>query len=227
MSLYAWILLGTITGPLLLSFDKKVAFYRYWKALFPATLLVAIACIVWDAYFTREGVWGFTPAYVSGSYWADLPVEECLFFLLVPYACVFIYEVLRTWFPKRKTALAARIFAFTIVFSGMLLGATHTESWYTASACIAASLLVLGLYFVAKVRWFGDFVLMFLVALVPFLVVNGLLTGAVTEKPVVWYNEQHIIGFRIGTIPLEDIYYNLCMLLPVVAIYEWLKPRMN
>lgn len=225
MSLYGWIIIGTITGPFLLSFDTKVHFYTYWKALFPAMLIVAVGFLVWDSYFTQEHIWGFTPEYVSGIYWGVLPIEECLFFLVVPYACVFIYEVLKAYLPKRRTAVLARLFAFTMVFSGMFLGFMHWENKYTVSACMLSSLLIIGLYFVARVKWFGDFVLLFLVALVPFLLVNGMLTGAATGQPVVWYSEQHIVGVRIGTIPLEDLYYNLCLLLPVVAVYEWLKQK--
>ena len=223
MSLYLWVILGTIVGPLLLSFDHKVHFYKHWKALFPALLITALGFVAWDAYFTDRHIWGFTEKYLLGIYWGNLPLEECLFFLVVPYACMFIYEVLKAYLTNRKTALLARIFAFTMVFSGMLLGAMHWENWYTASACMFSSLLIIGLYFVAKVKWFGDFALTFLVALVPFLIVNSILTGFCTDQPIVWYNEEHIIGFRIGTIPLEDLYYNVCLLLPVTAIFEWLK----
>jgi lycopene cyclase domain-containing protein len=227
MSLYLWIILGSITGPFLLSFDKKVGFFNYWKALFPTIILVAIGFLCWDEYFTELEIWGFTPAYLSGIYFGKLPLEECLFFLVVPYACVFVYEVLKAYFPKRKTAVLARLFAFLMVFSGMYLGVMYLDNWYTASACILSSMLILGLYFVGKAPWFGDFALTFLVVLIPFLIVNGILTGMFTEEPVVWYNSDHIIGFRIVTIPLEDIYYNLCMLLPIIAIYEWLKTRLK
>jgi hypothetical protein len=55
--------------------------------------------------------------------------------------------------------------------------------------------------------------------------VNGILTGAVTTKPIVWYSENHIMGSRIVTIPVEDLFYNYAMLLPIVAIYEVLKTR--
>jgi lycopene cyclase domain-containing protein len=65
----------------------------------------------------------------------------------------------------------------------------------------------------------------FLVAIIPFLIVNGILTGSFTEEPVVWYNGNHIIGIRIFTIPMEDVFYNYCMLLPITAIYEWIKKR--
>lgn len=226
MSFYAWIILGSIVGPLLLSFDKKVHFIGYLKALLPAILMVGVVFLVWDQYFTQNGIWGFTPNYLLGIYLGDLPLEECLFFLVVPYSCIFIYEVIRSWFPRRKTALTARIFAFLMVFSGLYLGIRYMENWYTASACIGAAILIIGFHFVEKVRWFGDFALAFIVVLIPFLVVNGLLTGAATPEPVVWYNEEHIIGVRIITIPMEDIYYNLCMLLPVTALYEWWKKKL-
>lgn len=227
MSLYLWIILGSIVGPFFLSFDKKVRFFRYWKALIPAIILVAIGFLCWDEYFTELEIWGFTPTYLSGIYFGKLPLEECLFFLVVPYACVFVYEVIKAYFPKRKTAVLARLFAFLMVFSGMYLGIMYLDNWYTASACILSSMLILGLYFVGKAPWFGDFALTFFVILIPFLIVNGILTGMFTEEPVVWYNSDHIIGFRIVTIPLEDIYYNLCMLLPIIAIYEWLKTRLK
>ena len=36
MSAYAWVILCSFIGPFLLSFDKKVAFFRSWKYLFPS-----------------------------------------------------------------------------------------------------------------------------------------------------------------------------------------------
>jgi hypothetical protein len=49
------------------------------------------------------------------------------------------------------------------------------------------------------------------------------LTGQFTEEPIVWYSENHIVGFRLGTIPLEDLFYNYCLILPIIWIYEGLK----
>ena len=61
--------------------------------------------------------------------------------------------------------------------------------------------------------------------MLPFLIVNGVLTGAVTQAPIVWYNESHIIGLRIVTIPLEDVFYNFSLLIPIIGIYHYLKAR--
>jgi lycopene cyclase domain-containing protein len=225
MSLYFWILIGTISGPFLLSFDKKVHFYTCWKNLFIATVCIAICFLIWDEYFTQMGFWGFTPKYLQGIYLGHLPLEECLFFILVPYACLFIYEVMKAYFPKRNLKQFAHFFAFGFTLLGLILGLMFTQQAYTTSACIISALLTIGIYYVQKVKWYADFVLAFCVAIIPFLIVNGILTGAFTSEPVVWYSEKEIIGIRIFTIPMEDVFYNYCMLLPITAIYEWLKNR--
>jgi lycopene cyclase domain-containing protein len=225
MSVYSWIILGTIAGPFLLSFDKKVAFFTNWKSLFPALLVIGGLFLLWDGYFTAHGIWGFTPEYLSGVYIGNLPLEEVLFFLVVPYACVFIFEVLRAYFPTVGFRKFSHFFAFGFTLAGLVFGIVFIENWYTASACISSAMLTIGFYFVKRVTWYPSFVFTFLVAQIPFLVVNGILTGSFTPEPVVWYNSEHIIGFRIFTIPLEDVFYNYAMLLPIVGIYMFLKNR--
>lgn len=223
MSLYFWIILGTIVFPFLLSFDKKIRFYSHWRTIFPAILLVGLFFLVWDNYFTEHGIWGFNPKYVQGIYLFHLPLEEVLFFLVVPYSCLFVYEVIKGYFPDLKLALLGRAFAFAMVLSGLLLAVFHLRNWYTLTACSLSTLLIIGVHFRAKALWFNSFALAFLICLIPFLIVNGALTGFFTDEPVVWYSEDHIMGIRIGTIPLEDLYYNLSMLLPIVLIHEVLK----
>lgn len=225
MSLYLWIILGTITFPFLLSFDRKIHFYTHWKTIFPAIFLVGLFFLMWDNYFTEHGVWGFNEKYVQGIFLLHLPLEEILFFLVVPYACVFVYEVLKGYFPDLKLDLLGRAFAFLMVLSGLLLTVCYLRNWYTLTACALSVLLIIGIYFRGRARWFNHFALAFIVCLVPFLVVNGILTGFATPEPVVWYSEDHIMGIRIGTIPLEDLYYNLDMLLPVVFLHEFLSVK--
>lgn len=225
MSLYLWVILGTIAGPFLLSFDRKVHFYTNWKHLFPAMLTIAAAFLIWDSYFTSQHIWGFTPRYLQGIYVGNLPLEECLFFAVVPYACLFIYEVLKAYFPHWKPVGLARYFAICFTIAGLVLGTIYHDHWYTASACLISAAWTGIFFFWKKAPWYPQFVTTFLVAIVPFLVVNGILTGSFTAQPVVWYSEAHIIGPRIFTIPVEDLFYNYCMLLPMTALYEFLRTR--
>ena len=62
--------------------------------------------------------------------------------------------------------------------------------------------------------------MMYVVSWLPFLLINGALTGSFTENPVVNYNSNEITNIRIFTIPIEDSIYNLLMLLIVVFVYE-------
>jgi len=59
-----------------------------------------------------------------------------------------------------------------------------------------------------------------LVCLLPFLIVNGLLTGSATTLPVVWYNPAEFSGWRIITIPVEDLFYNFDLLVGFVAFFN-------
>ena len=73
--------------------NKKIAFYKNWPFLLPSILLVALFFICWDEWFTKMGIWGFNPKYIQGIYGGHLPLEEILFFIVIPYNCLFVHEV--------------------------------------------------------------------------------------------------------------------------------------
>lgn len=225
MSYYALILIGTIAGPLLLSFDKKIHFYTYFKPMILSLLIVSTTFIFWDEYFTLNNIWGFNEKYVQGIFIGQLPIEEICFFILVPYACLFIYEVLKGYFPNFKKDFLGKILAFAITTGAILLASIYSTNWYTFSACTLAAILTVYFYFIKNVGWYNDFTFSYFVALIPFVIVNGLLTGMATPEPVVWYSSEHIIGLRIITIPFEDLFYNYDMLIGVVFFYEKFKSR--
>jgi lycopene cyclase domain-containing protein len=67
-SLYLWINIATFTFPLLLSFDKKVAFYKKWPTLLPAIGITGLVFLIWDQWFAVMDVWGFNAVYLTGYY---------------------------------------------------------------------------------------------------------------------------------------------------------------
>jgi lycopene cyclase domain-containing protein len=79
-NLYLYIDLLTISAPLLLSFDKKVAFYKNWKYLFPAIFIMGVFFIAKDAIFAAYEIWGFNDKYLIGFRMLGLPIEEWLVF---------------------------------------------------------------------------------------------------------------------------------------------------
>lgn len=213
----------TLLGPLILSFDKRVAFFKGWKALFPAIFLTGVLFIAWDVWFTEMGVWGFNDDYLVGIRALGLPLEEWLFFLVVPYACVFIYEVMTYYFPTKPDRPWARSLAIGLSVVLMIIGLMTTDQWYTSLTFIGTSLLLALNVFVLKADYLGRFWKGYLVSLIPFYLVNGVLTAL----PVVWYNDAENFGIRMYSIPVEDSIYLLWLLLMCVNIYEWGKARMR
>lgn len=225
MSLYGWVMLLSFLGPFCLSFDKKVAFFKQWKHLLLPLLFVATPFLIWDQFFTEMKIWGFTKRYIFEVYLGKLPLEECLFFLVVPFNCIFIYEVLANYFKiETKRGLNMGFLAgFSLV--GLLLIAGNLGAWYTITAVSFALVLTSVLWF-WRPEWLTHFILTYLVCLLPFLLVNGALTGAFTPEPVVWYQPSGFSGIRIITIPIEDLFYNFDLLLGTLIFYQLSQKRL-
>ena len=221
---YFIILAASLAGPLALSFDKKVAFYKKWKYIFPAMLLPGAFYIVWDSWFTSIGVWAFNPEYITGYTLFNLPVEEVLFFFVVPYSCVFIYECIVCYFPLIQNTVNADIVLKLLAALLLITGAFFYYKYYTASTFILLPVFI-ACYYKFK-KYFSEFKpAVFLVAysviLIPFLLVNGFLTAI----PVVIYNDAENLGIRIYTIPFEDVFYGMLLVFMNVIIYEKLRSK--
>jgi lycopene cyclase domain-containing protein len=218
--LYFGLLLFSIAYPLAQSFEWRICYYTKWKRLFPAIIVMTLIFIPWDIWFTKVGVWWFNDDYITGIKIFGLPIEEWLFFVVVPFACMFIYEVI-IYFIKKDLLFKYARPIFLILAILLAIGAIvfYKQLYPLVTFSLTSIALFATVYFNPK--WKGRFLMMYLVSWIPFLFVNGALTGNFTKTATVNYNSEEIIGLRITTIPVEDSVYNLLMLLIVVAIYEF------
>jgi lycopene cyclase domain-containing protein len=228
MSLYAWLMLASIVGPFFLSFDKKVSFYRWWPALFVGIGVNLILFIIWDSWFTRTGVWSFNPTYVWDFRVLDLPLEEWSFFIVVPYASIFIYACLKAYVKDVWWQNKVRFLNYTFIFWCILVMIFFHDKTYTLVNFSLALIILLIQQFWIKGTYMGYFWMAYFVHLIPFFIVNGVLTGGATPEPVVVYNPNEIIGVRLYTIPIEDSVYALtCLLLPITILEAIQQKRSN
>ena len=219
--LYLIINIISVLPPFALSFDKKVSFFRKWKFLFPAIIIVAIPFLIWDQLFTQYGIWGFNPKYLSGIYLFNLPVEEVMFFFTIPYACVFTYEVLKVYISKnivgKKTS---NIISSLLILILSIAFVTFFNNIYTSITSISLILFIFLFQYVIKFNQLGKFYFSYLIILFTFLFVNGILTGSFIEEQIVWYNNSENMSIRLFTIPVEDIFYGMLLILLNVFLFE-------
>jgi len=210
-----------ISFPLLFSFTWKIKYYKNFKPLFTSIFIVGTIYILWDALVTYRGDWWFNHEYVTDLSIVGLPLEEILFFITVPFACIFIYENL-TYFVKDKKVPYNKFAYFFIGGLFILIGLAFRNQDYTILAMFSCALL----FFIAA--WRGKFMfssrnywLYMLLSFIPFIVFNYLLTSLI----VVYYNPNAIWGIRVTTIPLEDFFYNYAMLSFYLLVYLYFKNK--
>lgn len=209
----------TILFPLALSFDKKVQFYKKWKFIWPGLLITGLVFLFWDVLFTVDGVWSFNPKYITGITILQLPIEEIFFFLTVPFACIFIYACLNYYIKWEIDTRLTRIISNLIIIFSILILIFYHHKLYTRVTFTLLAFLVILFQFIYKVRWLNRFYISFLVVLIPFYIINGVLTA----WPVVMYNNAQNLGLRIGTIPIEDHFYCMALLLMNIGFFEYFR----
>ncbi len=223
MSLYLSILIFSAAFPILLSFDKKVHFYRTWKVLFPSMIVAGSIYLAADIIFAKQGIWGFNPSNHSGILLLGLPLEEWLFFIVIPYASVFIHYVVVYYFPKLVAGNKfIRIFSAILILLLILVVVLNYEKAYTVfNFSLFIVVLIVALF--DNSGLLNRYIFSFLFILIPFFIVNGILTGTCIPGEVVWYNPRAILGIRVFTVPIEDVGYAFSLILMNLLIINKLQ----
>jgi lycopene cyclase domain-containing protein len=186
-------------------------------------MISAILFILWDVIFTASGIWGFNPDYIIGIFLFNLPVEEILFFFCIPYACLFTYFGLNHLVEKDHLFRHHELISSFLIILLLVLGSYYISNLYTGITFIVTGLFLAFIVLKLRTRFMGRFYFAFIFLLIPFFIMNGILTGSFTDEPVVWYNDQENLGIRLGTIPIEDVFYAMLMILVPVTISEKLE----
>ena len=200
--LYLYLLIASVSGPLFLSiFFPDVI--KNWGKFILSTTLIAAVFLVWDAIFTANGVWGFNDDYILGFSFFGMPIEEWLFFLVIPFCSIYLHFAIDRHFPNLKLGKNLTIYLTIIllVLLSIVLFMNLSKAYTAVNYSFLLLTMILGLIF--HIKLLQQFYLTLIVILIPFLIVNGILTGVITEEPVVWYNDAENLGIRIITIPIE------------------------
>ncbi len=227
MKPYTYILIEffTVVVCFLFSFDRRIQFHKQFGSFFKAGLVVAIPFIIWDIWFTEMKVWWFDFDYTLGIRLYGLPLEEWLFFICIPFSCIFTFfyieNLLKLDFFFRYSSLTSLLIIIVCSIAGIIF----MDKIYTLLTCLVTVMAIVYLQFIARVDWMLKALLLFLFLMPGFLSVNGILTGSLIDSPIVNYNENEIIGFRIFTIPIEDSFYGFTQFVLVWYFFQYFSKR--
>lgn len=102
MSKYFVVLLLSGIAPFILSFWPPLKFYRNWRSLILSIVLIVVIFGGWDVFATWRGHWSFNSQGVDGIRIINLPLEEVLFFIVIPFCCIFTWEAMQYIMRRKK-----------------------------------------------------------------------------------------------------------------------------
>ncbi len=222
---YSAILFFTVIICFIASYDKRIYFNRHFREFLKSAIIVAIPFIAWDIWFTAKGVWWFNTDYTLGIVLAGLPIEEWLFFICIPFSCIFTYFCFEKFFRLEWLSGFNNLIVFISVIICSVMALLHYNKIYTLITAIATLTTLIYLHFIVRAEWIGKASLVFTVLMLGFLPVNGVLTGTGLESPIVNYNPLDFLGVRILTIPIEDAVYGYTQFLLVLYFFKLFKKR--
>lgn len=217
---YLTVLFFTVIICFIASFDRRIQFHKQFITFLKAGILVAIPFIAWDVWFTALGVWWFDTSYTLGIVIFGLPLEEWLFFICIPFSCVFTYYCVDKFFKLDWLDGFNNLIVFISIIALSVIALLHTDKIYTLVTSILTVLTLIYLHFFAKATWISRASFLFTILMVGFFLVNGVLTGTGIDSPIVNYNPKDFLGIRMLTIPVEDAVYGYSQFLWVIYFFK-------
>ena len=225
MTYYYKILIFSFIIPFIFSFHPKLKFYKKFNLILKSIPITALPYIIWDIFFTKWGIWSFSNIHSSNIYIYNLPIEEVLFFLIIPFCCIYTFHALEiyniSFFKSKNWKLINTILAIILI----IIGLANYSRFYTLVCFVLCAAIILIISNIQNNIDYNLFYTFFIIIMIPFIIVNGALTGAFFDQTVVSYNPNEFLGYRLITIPLEDIIYSYQLMLVNIFIYKNLDTK--
>lgn len=213
--------LGTLAAAIGMGLYWSQPWLKQWRQTAIAIGLAVLPFVLWDIWATAQGHWSFNAAYTTGLRLFGLPVEEILFFPVVSLAALAVWQRVQGA-ASAERPVSRHWLAVPTVAAGVVFVAGQGRGYSMAASVVA---LLFCAWLVSSVHGRGLLTLGWLryqvILLVLFALFNSLLTGL----PVVLYGEAHIVGWRLGSIPVEDVLFNFVLVNLVVVWADAVRRR--
>ena len=203
-------------GPLLFGAMRPFYFINRWKYTIVPILIPAVFFLIWDS-IVADSHWQFNEKYVMGITIFNLPIEEILFFISVPFACLFTWEMIIRRSEVKELLWINKIRRYLYLLIPIGIWFFISGKHYTGLAISFLGLAVLldqllNTNIIVQKRFYIYLLLVLLFT----LIFNGYLTW----RPVVTYGVQYQLDIRIFTIPIEDFVYGTALIFMNTSIYQ-------
>jgi len=88
--------------PFVVSFWPALKFYRNIRGLVYSISSIMFLYGAWDVFAVYRGHWFFNPTGVWRLRIVNLPIEEALFFVVIPYCCILTWEAMQYLFKRSR-----------------------------------------------------------------------------------------------------------------------------
>lgn len=187
-----------------------------WKRLLYVYGFVSVPFVLIDSISHARGWWDYNPQHVGSASFLGLPIEECLFFFVIPFACLYLYSamaklrVLDTVVTRQWLYIALGL---SVLFAVLIAVLQPLERTIVDAVLLA---LVVGVFILFRPRITRAFLVWIGAVLILFFVTNSILTGL----PIVTYDHAFGSAMRVGSIPIEDFWYNFSLLLSAWLVWS-------
>lgn len=94
---YVGVLVFVLVGSLWLEVVLRTHVFARWRRLLLVLAVVIWPFLLWDAYAIGQGHWWFDTDRILGIYLpGEIPLDELLFFLVIPLASILTLEAVRS-----------------------------------------------------------------------------------------------------------------------------------
>lgn len=207
--------------PLIFHFDKKIFKDGNFNAVLGGSLIAAIVISTLTIVLQLLGILQYNEINTIGLIFKDIPVEQYLLNFSFSFTAVSLYLYLNFKFPKNDLQ------KYSLALSNLILGLCVAflffsyPKWYTMLTFATLLVVLLLIEYVGRLRFMYKAYRAFLVMLIPFHLVYGILFWKGTL--LVAANETS--GMQVAKIPVENYFLALIMLLISVYMFEFFKSK--
>lgn len=217
---YLLILFVMAAVTMFLFVKKTIVFFTELKYMIPAIIFSGAIFILLNIRLLETGIISFNSNYLTGKNLLNLPIEEWLFLLLISLFSFSVYILVNVNFANfEKPNLFLAISVILLLVFGF-------EAWYSRQKLVPFFIFfLLTIYFgytIFRNRFkmhLSKFYVSYGIAVVPFFLFKGILY----TLPVILYNDEHILGIRLFSVPIEEFGFFFLLMLINITIFEYLR----